>query len=439
MFKNTRNIFITLTLFVISLFGQTPDEVLADGKNELNNGQFVRAESLFTQALNMDPTFAPAMLELARINLRLGKMKETRDFLKGAIDADPENQEFRDEFDRINEINTLMNDAGRYMGNADYTNAFESYRIVLEKFPIYAEAAYSMGVAKFRGKNLDEAVQHFKKSLKINPYHEKARTELDNVTKKTFNDGMRAYKRGDLDGALNAYNRVLVFDQNFYHAHFQLGVIDAKMGNRDLAIDHYQIALDINPNFYKGWYAMGISKKAKSDNEGALAAFKTAVEVNPEYDKAYGAMGTIYLSEKKYDEAIEVLNTAVQVNSKYSKGYSTLGVVYSEMEDWANAANNLVFATTYNEKDAMAWYRLAAAYNKLDECDLAEQAARKSTDRKPAFGGGWIELGVATWCEGKGNKVASVNALEKARKDRTWRKIAEYEMDKIVNPQKYQN
>ena len=439
MFNNSQKIFITLTIFVIGLIGQSPDQVLVEGKNELNNGQIVRAESLFTKALDMDPTFAPAMLELARINLRLGKMKETRDFLKGAIDVDPENQEFRDEFDRINEINTLMNDAGRYMGDADYTNAFESYRIVLEKFPMFAEAAYSMGLVKNREKILNEAVQYFKKTLEINPYHEKARIALDNVTKKSFNDGNRAYKRGDLDGALGAYYKVLDFDENFFQAHYQIGVIKAKMGNRNGAITHYQQALEINPNFYKGWYAMGLSKKANSDNEGALTAFKAAVDVYPSYNKAFGAIGEIYLSEKKYDQAIEALNAAVKVNSKYSKGYSTLGVVYSEMEDWANAANNLVFATTYNEKDAMAWYRLAAAYNKLDECDLAEQAARKSTDRKPSFGGGWIELGVATWCEGKGNKVASVNALEKARKDRTWRKIAEYEMDKIVNPQKYQN
>ena len=42
-------------------------------------------------------------------------------------------------------------------------------------------------------------------------------------------------------------------------------------------------------------------------------------------------------------------------------------------------------------------------------------------------------------CNGKGNKIAAVNALEKGRKDRSWRKIAEYEMDKIMNPQKYQN
>ena len=116
----------------------------------MSNGQIEQAESLFKQVLEMDPTFSPAMLELARLNLRLGEMQATRDFLKRAIDADPENQEFRDEFDRINEINTLMNDGSRYMSDTDYANAFESYRIVLEKFPMFAEETYSMGLLTYR-------------------------------------------------------------------------------------------------------------------------------------------------------------------------------------------------------------------------------------------------------------------------------------------------
>ena len=30
------------------------------------------------------------------------------------------------------------------------------------------------------------------------------------------------------------------------------------------------------------------------------------------------------------------------------------------------------------------------------------------------------------------------NAFEKARNDRAWRKMAEYEIDKVKNPQKYE-
>ena len=89
------------------------------------------------------------------------------------------------------------------------------------------------------------------------------------------------------------------FDESFYQAHYQIGVIEAKMGNRDLAIDHYESSLEINPNFYKGWFALGLSKKSNGDNLGAISAFSSAVEVYPAYDKAYGAMGEIYLNEKK--------------------------------------------------------------------------------------------------------------------------------------------
>ena len=438
MIKNiNKNIFVFSIVSI--LFGQSPDQVLNDGREQLANGDYEQAEVLFKKALGMDPTFSPAMLELARINLRFGKMKNTQEFLRQAIDIDPENQEYRDEFDRINEINTLMSDASRYMSDSDFDNAFESYRIVLEKFPFFSEAAFSKGLVRYREKNLDEADIHFKKALEINPYHEKARTAMDNVTKKAFNDGNRSYKRGDLDGAIESYRKVLDFDDSFYQAHYQIGVIEAKMGNRDRAIEHYESSLSINPDFYKGWFALGLSKKSNGDNMGAISAFNSAVEVYPAYDKAYGAMGEIYFNEKNYEKAIEVLNTSVQVNPNYSKGYSTLGVVYIEMEEWGNAVNNLVLATTYNEKDAMSWYRLSSAYNKLGDCENAQEAARNATDYKKNFGGAWVELGISVWCNGKGNKIAAVNALEKGRKDRSWRKIAEYEMDKIMNPQKYQD
>jgi len=69
---------------------------------------------------------------------------------------------------------------------------------------------------------------------------------------------------------------------------------------------------------------------------------------------------------------------------------------------------------------------------------MQNEQARECTDIKSSFGGGWLELGVAEWCGGKGNKRATENALEKARNDRSWRKSAEYELDKVRNPEKYQ-
>ena len=428
---------IQLILFSI-ISAQMPDMLLQNGLDMLEHGDLEGAQAALEDALQSDPTFAPAMIALSKVHLRNGDMQKTQEYIRKAIDTEPENQDYREEFERLNEINTLMADGMRNMQTGNLSAAYESYRIVLEKFPFFAEAAYSMGLVKFRKQDFEAAVENFKKALELNHFHENARTAIANVAKNKFNEGNNSYRRRDFEGALEAYMEVLKIDESFYQAHYQLGVIQAKMGDRNTAIDHYQKALDIAPDFYKGYYAMALSQKAESDLAGALSSLKSAVEINPGYDKAYGTMGDIYIDEKDFEKAVNILNLAIQVNPQYAKGYLSLGIAYSDQEKYDLAQPPLEMATSLDPKSYMGWYRLAVAYNALGDCENAKRAAYKTTDLKAVFGGGWLELGVAEWCGGKGSKRAAENALEKARNDRTWRKSAEYELDKVRNPKKYQ-
>ena len=428
---------IQFVLFSL-LSAQTPDVLLQNGLDMFNNGDLEGAQAALEDALQFDPTFAPAMIALSKVHLHNGDMQKTQEYIRKAIDAEPENQDYREEFERLNEINTLMADGQRNMQTGNLSAAYESYRIVLEKFPFFAEAAYSMGLVKFREQDFDEAVENFKKTLELNHFHENARAAIENVAKNKFNEGNNSYKRRDLEGALAAYMEVLKIDESFYQAHYQIGVIQAKMGDRTTAINHYQKALDIAPDFYKGYYAMALSQKANSDMQGALSSLESAIKIHPGYDKAYGAMGDIYIEDKNYEKAIVILNTSIQVNPQYTKGYLSLGIAYSEQEKYDLAQPPLEMATSLDPKSYMGWYRLAVVYNAQGDCENAKRAAYKTTDLKAGFGGGWLELGVAEWCGGKGSKRAAENALEKARNDRTWRKSAEYELDKVRNPKKYQ-
>ena len=129
---------------------------------------------------------------------------------------------------------------------------------------------------------------------------------------------------------------------------------------------------------------------------------------------------------------------AITVNPNYAKGYASLGILSTEEKNWEKAIALLTMATTLDGRDAMSFFRLAGAYNATGDCDGAKDAARNCTAIKSRFGGGWFELGIGEWCGGKGNKTGAINAFEKARNDRAWRKMAEYEMDKVKNPQKYE-
>ena len=345
------------------LSAQTPDVLLQNGLDMFNNGDLEGAQAALEDALQFDPTFAPAMIAVSKVHLHNGDMQKTQEYIRKAIDAEPENQDYREEFERLNEINTLMADGQRNMQTGNLSAAYESYRIVLEKFPFFAEAAYSMGLVKFREQDFDEAVENFKKTLELNHFHENARAAIENVAKNKFNEGNNSYKRRDLEGALAAYMEVLKIDESFYQAHYQIGVIQAKMGDRTTAINHYQKALDIAPDFYKGYYAMALSQKANSDMQGALSSLESAIKIHPGYDKAYGAMGDIYIEDKNYEKAIAILNTSIQVNPQYTKGYLSLGIAYSDQEKYDLAQPPLEMATSLDPKSYMGWYRLAVVYN----------------------------------------------------------------------------
>jgi len=425
-------------LFIGIASAQSPDELYETAQANLDAGKVSEAESGFNSALQTDPTFAPAYLGLAHTSMRKGDLKKTGDLLKEAIEIEPENKSFRDEFERLSELNTLMSKGIRSMKNGDADDAFESFRVAYEKFPNYPESVFNMGLVHFRKKEFKDAVEYFKKTMEINAEHKTATAAIKNVAKNYFNSGNQSYKRGDLEGALLSYSNVLDVDETFYQAHYQVGVIQSKMGDKDAAVQSYEKALEVNPQFYKGFFALGLAKSAMNDSDGAISALEAAININPGYDKAYGAMGDIYIVLKNYEKAKQVLNMAVTVNPNYARGYSNLGIIHADEKNWDQAVSSLEMAVALNDKDSMSFFRLASAHNINGNCGGAKEAARKSADLKSRFGGSWFELGVAEWCGGRGNKAGALNAFEKARNDRDWRKMAEYEIDKVKNPQKYE-
>jgi tetratricopeptide (TPR) repeat protein len=431
----------TLFLVVVMLclvFAQNTEDLVNSGIELVNNGDFTGAETLFNQALGIDPEFTPAIMQLAQLHLRKGDMNETQRYLRLAIDMDPGSEEFRTEYNRINEINTLMAEGSRAMNNGSYEDAFYAYKNVYDNFPYFSEAVYSLGLVKFREKDFEGAAGWFNKTLEINPDHENAKAAIANVARNTFNDGNIAYRRGDLDGALASYRKVLVIDNSFYQALYQIGVIETRLGNISKAVAAYNRSLEINPDFYRGWYALGLALNKNNETENALSAFEKSIELNPGYTKAYGSIGEIYYNNKESDKAIDILKAAVQVDGTYAKAYLMLGIIFIEQENYEEAINNLELATSVENDNPNSWYRLAHVFNLMNDCESARSAARESIDIKENSGAAWFELGLAESCNGSGNKTAALNAFERARNDRKWRSSAEYEIDRIRNPEKYQ-
>ena len=162
------------------------------------------------------------------------------------------------------------------------------------------------------------------------------------------------------------------------------------------------------------------------------------IRLNKKYYKAHKSLGDIFIESEQYEDAIASFKSAIAIKSKYAPAYHSMGITYAKMEDYSRSAESLNKAVELQPKEFLSWFHLAEAHNKLNDCEAAKEAALEAIDRKKNFGGGWFELGIAEYCGGKGNKSTSINHFEKARNDRDWRKMAEYEIDRVRNPEKYE-
>ena len=345
-------------------------------------------------------------------------------------------EDFRSWWNGLNDIRTKIQNGKRNVQQGQFDIAMEEYGVIAKQFPYFPEAQFYMGLTKFRQKDIEGAAFYFSEALKIYPAHQKSRKGLNNVTKQLLNNGNKAYKRGDLEKATQYYLKAVKYDEQFYLAFYQLGVLEKKMGNSEQAIAYFNKAIFIKPDFHKAWFTLGTSYEADNNLDSAIVKYNKAIELDPGYKKAYSNLGNIYTVTGEYDLAKDLLLTAIQIDPTYADAYLRLGVVYSEQELFNEAYEQFKKSTEYDEKNFDTWFRYASSLNSIKNYGEASIAAQKCIDIKKKFGGGWYEKGVAEI--GKGNKTRAIKYFNEANKYRDWRKLAQRKIDEINNPTKYE-
>ncbi|MBL7013795.1 MAG: tetratricopeptide repeat protein [Candidatus Marinimicrobia bacterium] len=426
--------FLSLTLILTSLIlAQDPEALLQTAETQMASGDFEGAEASLKQSLGVDPSFAPAHIGLSKLALHKGDLKKANEHSNTAVQMD---EDFRDWSKQLDGIRIGIQNGTQAVERGQFPEAVNEFEKILGNFPYFSEAYFYIGLTKFRAKDMDGAASNWGKALELYPNHRKARKGLNNITKQYLNNGNKAYKTGNLDKALTYYHQALKYDDSFYLAYFQIGVIEKKQGNSDRAIENFLKVLELKPEYAKAWFTLGVAYEVDNKLSEATNAYLKAIEINVGYTKAYGNLAKIYTDDEKYDQALDLLKTAIQIDPDYADGYMRMGLVHAKQGNSEDAISNLEIATSLNERNYNLWFTLAEQYNLAGKWDDAINAALKCKDLKKSFGGSWYEMGVGEM--GKKNRMRAKKYFEEARKDRNWRKLAERKIDEINNPAKYQ-
>jgi tetratricopeptide (TPR) repeat protein len=145
-------------------------------------------------------------------------------------------------------------------------------------------------VATYAGE-LEDAIESFKKAIKIDPDHAKSHFHLGNAYNESgmYEEAIESYKEAigaDPDNVLQFSSR----------AHVSLGAAYIGLGKYQEAVESLKQAIRIDPDHVKAHYNLGLAYKKSGMNKKAIESYKQAVRIDPDYRDAHYNLGVAYIS-----------------------------------------------------------------------------------------------------------------------------------------------
>lgn len=173
------------------------------------------------------------------------------------------------------------------------------------------------------------------KALKLDPYNAKA----------FFIRGMAFKEMGDTSQSIKALQTAVEYDQEYYHAFMQLGILFSIKHN-PLAVEYFKNAIRLNPKSIEAYYALGMFYQENEEFNRAIETYTTLLKIDPKYKYAHFNLGYIHLVYLRvYDVAVQHFTRAIEVDNNYAEAWYNRGYCYELMGDVMHARSDYKQAT----------------------------------------------------------------------------------------------
>ena len=245
-------------------------------------------------------------------------------------------------------------------------------------------------------------------------------TKGSNIDSYYMQLGLDALRNGNVDEAIQSFEKVLQEDSTNGYAHFWIGLGLADEGKVDASLTAINNALTYLPKkekFYLG-SAYGVRAEVylqQQDTTAALDDYAKAIKCTPErkslyedraelyfelhqydlsnkdYDKlleldpnsvyAYMGKGRNYRDLKQYDLAIRYFSYAIQMYPNFSRGYSFRAECFILQKKYNEAADDILAALDLDD-DSKARGLMIYKY-KGDKMDIIKKKIERMTHKEP--------------------------------------------------------
>lgn len=295
--------------------------VIYEGQADYGN-----AARRYTQALQKNPDFAPALKNLLRLYLRLDQVSDADKIARKYVNERPENMDLR----------AAALEIALHKGK--YEDVIRGAKEILRREENNANAMLAMAEANLHLERYELATAVLDVAVKLRP------------------------------------NNPEIF--------FKYGAIRMANDQSPNAIKSFEKAVELRPNYPEARNNLGVLYMEARDYEAAAQQLRAAVKGAPEYKEAFLNLGNAYKGLGQFRQAAEAFKQALKIDPKYADAYFNLGVLHLDSKiEGMNTIPRLQQAIDYFTK-----YKSVAgsAIGKDDPVNKYVQEAQKNIDNEKA-------------------------------------------------------
>lgn len=344
-----------------SLCQSVPDQLqtlFRQGAEQMHAGNAVAAEASFRKATELDPSFAPAHLDLGLAQLKEGKLLEAIASIKKSLELDPSSLGAH-----------LFLGIAEYQSN-DAESALADFRQELKQDPKNVQALTWLGIVELNTGHPELACEPLDRAAELAPTDENV---LD-------------YRvQAHMAEAKQSYTALYKLDPASWRLHRLNAAIDAQADDHKGAIEEYQLAIKLAPNEAELYEGMGWEYRKLGQADQAARAFAEQLRLTPGNPIAMYNLGSAQVDSGQENAALSLLQEVVKIYNHPTGADYYLGRALAAGGKDDEAILAFQRATRLNgEMQWRAWYQLSQIYRRLGKTAEASTAALKCEQLKQA-------------------------------------------------------
>ncbi|MFM7876786.1 MAG: tetratricopeptide repeat protein [Microcystis aeruginosa Ma_MB_F_20061100_S20] len=197
-----------------------------------------------------------------------------------------------------------------------------------------------------------------------------------------FNQGVKRLQQGDLEAAINSFNKAIRLNPNYAQAYGNRGIAYSRLQQYDKALADYNQFIRFNPNSAAAYYNRATLYDKLGDYQKAIADYDQAIRLNPNFTQAISGREMAQNKLRTPQQSISTTNALAQYfsNGRNAKDFFVQAMDKYDKADFDGAIVDFSQAIQLKPDYAQAYMGRAMAYKGLGDLENQITELRKAAE-----------------------------------------------------------